>query len=191
MDVIDADWIRARLTGRHGELKALADASGLTPDKITKILKGERRVTAQEIPRIVAFFAEPGQSFAENAADFRQHVAPVGSTAGIKMLASALCPELSQPEVYRVRNAAPCAGLLAGDLLIVELGMTAQPGDLVIATIADTSQDVQKTLIRRFWPPLLVPVALDDDLPAVAADADQSIGVVASIKAVARGRSVR
>lgn len=48
MELIDAAWIRRHLTQRHGELKALADATGLSPDKITKILNGTRQVKATE-----------------------------------------------------------------------------------------------------------------------------------------------
>lgn len=105
------------------------------------------------------------------------------------ILAAALCPDLSHPVVYRVRQSAPAAGVLPGDLLVVQLGMTAAPGDLVITTIADTARDVQTTLIRRYWPPLIVPLSTDDPFPALPAEGDQSVAILATVKGTARGGS--
>lgn len=188
MDLIDADWIKRHLTQRHGELKALADATGLSPDKITKILKGTRQIKSHEAPRIKAFFfTRDVDGFSEDAASYQSQVAPMSATARIMALATALCPDVPRPVVYRVRQNAPGSGLVAGDLLVVQLGMTANPGDLVIATIADTDRDTQVSVIRRFWPPLLVPISPDDPFPALPADGDQSSAVVASVKGLARG----
>lgn len=188
MDLIDADWIKRHLTQRHGELKALADATGLSPDKITKILKGERQIKSHEAPRIKAFFfTRDDEGFAEAAADYRSQVAPMNATARILALAAALCPTLPMPVVYRVRHNSTGSGLLAGDVLVAQHGMSAQPGDLVIATIADTDRDIQTTVVRRFWPPLLVPISPDDPYPALPAEGDQASAVVASVKAMARG----
>lgn len=187
MDLIDADWIKRHLTNRHGELKALADAVGLSPDKITKILKGERQIKAHEALRIAAFFRQDETGLAEGDTAYQHQASPVNTSSLVQNVAAALCPSLRQPEAYRVRMAAPGAGLMTGDLLVVELGMTASPGDLVIATIADAARDIQTTLIRRYWPPLIVPVASEDPYPALQALADQTAAIVASVKAVARG----
>lgn len=56
MDVIDGNWIKARLTGERGEQARLAEAMGIDNDKISKVLKGIRRVQPDEIPRVLAFF---------------------------------------------------------------------------------------------------------------------------------------
>lgn len=58
MEVIDGQWISARLTGRHGEKAKLAAAIGLSPHKLAKILSGERKVQAEEVPKIMAYFGE-------------------------------------------------------------------------------------------------------------------------------------
>lgn len=61
METIDGEWIRARLTGRHGEKAELADFMRVKRDIISKILGGKRRVQPEEIPRVLAFFNElPG-----------------------------------------------------------------------------------------------------------------------------------
>jgi phage repressor protein C with HTH and peptisase S24 domain len=70
MDHVDADWIKARLTGRHGEQAELAEVIGITPDKLTKILSGTRRVQASEVPRVIAFFQRQQQmQHSEGASD--------------------------------------------------------------------------------------------------------------------------
>ncbi|MEL6467078.1 MAG: helix-turn-helix transcriptional regulator [Pseudomonadota bacterium] len=56
MDIIDADWLNQRLTGRRGEQAELAQAMGINDDKMSKILKGKRRVQPEEIPKVLAFF---------------------------------------------------------------------------------------------------------------------------------------
>lgn len=56
MDVIDADWILSRLTGKRGEKARLARALGVGTDVISKILSGERRVRNDEIPMVIKFF---------------------------------------------------------------------------------------------------------------------------------------
>ena len=72
MQVIDGHWLRERLSGEHGELKRIADAVGISADKITKILKGERAIRPHEIPKFTAYF-QPNNvatGFADEARDF-------------------------------------------------------------------------------------------------------------------------
>ncbi|WP_072856208.1 S24 family peptidase [Loktanella atrilutea] len=56
MEKIDAEWIRARLLGYHGELGELADWVGISRQKMSKIMSGERRIQAAEVPDILSFF---------------------------------------------------------------------------------------------------------------------------------------
>lgn len=56
MEVIDGNWIKARLKGYHGEKKALADALGVDHTVVAKIINGRRSVQAHEIPKVLAFF---------------------------------------------------------------------------------------------------------------------------------------
>lgn len=57
MEVIDGQWISARLTGRHCEKAKLAAAIGLSPHKLAKVLSGDRKVQAEEIPKITSTLA--------------------------------------------------------------------------------------------------------------------------------------
>lgn len=56
METVDAEWLKERLTGEHGEQTRLAEAMGIDGDKLSKILKGKRRVQAKEVPGALAFF---------------------------------------------------------------------------------------------------------------------------------------
>lgn len=56
MDIIDAEWISQRLSGKRGEKADLARHMGVKPDIVAKILSGERRVQSDEIPSVVSFF---------------------------------------------------------------------------------------------------------------------------------------
>lgn len=56
MEVVDKDWISARLTGERGEITRLAEYVGIEKDKMTKILKGNRQVQAKEVPLFISYF---------------------------------------------------------------------------------------------------------------------------------------
>lgn len=56
MKKIDSDWIRSRLGHARGEQARLAAALGIGPDRVSKILKGERTVRPEEVPKLLAFF---------------------------------------------------------------------------------------------------------------------------------------
>lgn len=62
MQVIDGNWIKARLRGYHGEKKALADAMGVDHTVVAKIINGKRRVLSHEIPKVLAFFQVPEET---------------------------------------------------------------------------------------------------------------------------------
>ena len=56
MEEINANWLRKRLENNRGLQAELAKTTGISPDKISKILSGKRRVQANEIPAIAKFF---------------------------------------------------------------------------------------------------------------------------------------
>ncbi|WP_172794878.1 helix-turn-helix transcriptional regulator [Loktanella sp. 3ANDIMAR09] len=72
MEIVDAEWIKKRLTGARGEKSRLADWLGMPANKVTKILTGERRVQAAEVPAILSFFEEEqANRSADDALPFR------------------------------------------------------------------------------------------------------------------------
>lgn len=90
MDAIDAKWIRARLTGRRGELARLAEALDLDASEISRILKGERKVQAEEIPRLLAFFDGPaGHLEADRMTEASERLKALREAAGYRSAADA------------------------------------------------------------------------------------------------------
>lgn len=60
MDVIDGKWIKARIGDKRGARAAFGRATGFTSPQVSRIINGERKVKADEIPRIVAYFRAQG-----------------------------------------------------------------------------------------------------------------------------------
>lgn len=56
MDEITPEWLRLRLKGARGGQASLAAALGIGPDKVSKMLSGERRPQSNEIPKIFQYF---------------------------------------------------------------------------------------------------------------------------------------
>jgi hypothetical protein len=76
MDKIDADWIKSRLKGKHGERARLAAAIGIDNDKMSKTLRGLRRVQSHEIPLILAFFNETSNEVDPQLAEVWKELEP-------------------------------------------------------------------------------------------------------------------
>lgn len=78
MEVIDGNWIKERLKGERGEQARLAAAMGIDNDKMSKTLKGLRRVQPDEIPAVLRFFGEDDGVKPERAdADSNSPMVPV------------------------------------------------------------------------------------------------------------------
>lgn len=56
MEEIDRDWLQRHLNGTRGAKARLSQETGISPDKISKILTGSRLVQASDAPRIYKFF---------------------------------------------------------------------------------------------------------------------------------------
>lgn len=187
MDVIDRHWLQTRLSGRHGEQRKLADAVGLSPDKITKILKGERAIRAHEIPRFLQYFqgASPA-GFSDPGAGFASETLRPARVPALERLAHLLAPAARSPTFYILSRAVAWAGLLAGDYLVVETGGIPRDGQLVVVTLNDTDHDIQSTELRRFLPPLLIDMAPDAAQPSLPALDSQAHAIVATVCGVVR-----
>jgi hypothetical protein len=132
MELIDKDWIEARLTGKRGEKSRLAAAMGIDADKMSKILAGERRVQAHEIPAILAFFDMQAEGqptgMAEGASTpfhFPDHIPK-------DWFLNQVAPNLKQRETLRVRVSMPFFGLLRGDVVVVSVGQEPSEGDICV-----------------------------------------------------------
>ncbi|WP_139792965.1 hypothetical protein [Pseudophaeobacter leonis] len=68
IEEIDKNWLQRHLNGMRGAKAQLSRATGISPDKISKILTGTRLVQASEAPRIYNFFY-PGMTQSASDAD--------------------------------------------------------------------------------------------------------------------------
>ena len=58
MEIVDTKWLTARMSGKRGEKARLAEALGIGPDQVAKILNGVRRIQPEEVPKLLAFYGE-------------------------------------------------------------------------------------------------------------------------------------
>lgn len=163
MDVIDGNWISARFTGRHGEKAELADAIGMDRDKLTKVLKGKRRLTPEEIASVTAYFRQSTAAeqphiplaigFSEEAAAFSPQRAAELAPGLRLMYGAARNPQAA----FRATAPIEALAILRDDLLICDLGRAAATGDTVILTVADVNTgETSAHLIRRYLSPWLL-----------------------------------
>jgi len=187
MDVIDGSWIKARLSARHGSQKALADAIGMPPDQLTKIMKGGRQVKAHEIPKILAYFNENQQPglreppAAYTAPAFAEVLAP---STTIDSITRAVCPGIARPFHYTATRSEPLAGILQGDILVIEHGGAHVLGELVLVSIIGESGEGINEL-RRHMVPHLASLDLTHPQP-VLPDDSQAVGIIGRVAAVLR-----
>lgn len=163
MEKIDPSWIRQRTKDKHGAMKRLGDAIGLTSDKMTKIMNGTRKISGDEAIGIYSFFQQRGAG--EGDMEFDEAAlskAPSGFSESQAKLwtppkdfhSSALIAALKaiarHGQTYEIARPSPSLGLLMGDILIIDLNTPPKDGDVVLIGLQVTEgpDDVQ-TLVRR------------------------------------------
>jgi hypothetical protein len=183
MEQIDKDWIEARLTGQRGEKARLAEAIGIDADKMSRILAGERRVQAHEIPAIVAFFerqaAGKPTGMAESAStpfQFPDHIPR-------DWLLNQIAPNLRQRETLRIGLSMPSFGLLKGDVVIVGIGQTPSEGQ--IAVINQVVGLQTSTIFLRKVGAFMIS-ADPSDPPWQPDDNDPNFAIIGTVAAVIR-----
>jgi hypothetical protein len=183
MENVDGNWLRARLTGQHGELRQIAAAVGLEPDKITKILKGQRQIKGTEVPRFLHYFNEVlprYEAFREEAGRFQEdHIQP---TLSDPALVTAIAPTVRRPIVYIAGRNYSAAGILDGDMLVADSDDHDSDG-LVLASSWNSDGSSETFLRRKVGTDLLsldpldqTPVMKLTDSPGLAV-----LGVVATL----------
>ncbi|MEM7191299.1 MAG: S24 family peptidase [Pseudomonadota bacterium] len=58
VQAITKEWLREKVSQKRGLQAELARHLGIAPEKISKVLSGDRRLTAEELPRVLEFFGE-------------------------------------------------------------------------------------------------------------------------------------
>lgn len=163
MDVIDRDWLQARMRGQRGMQARLARALGITRDQMSKVMTGVRRVQPEEIPTVLAFFADiegrQPQPFIAQPGLSEPAVAPfrVPANHTLHDLVRLVAPAAKGATFYRIRAPQPAFALNRGDILIVDLGAQPRPNDLAVITRTDPDTGAAATDMARWLPPWLIP----------------------------------
>jgi transcriptional regulator with XRE-family HTH domain len=168
-DVINGNWILERLDKRHGAKADLADAIGLDRDKLTKVLRGNRRLTAEEIARVQDYFTrkpsrkslelrEPGATYIGFA---EGDVAPLPSSAKpreeqLMAICRSLAPERQHVSLSRASRDLTSFAILRGDFLVLDMKPEPKQGDLVIGQMYDADHGSAVSLVRQYLPPFYV-----------------------------------
>lgn len=75
-----------------------------------------------------------------------------------KQLARLLAPTARHPATMRININAPGAGLVAGDVIVIDINTPSEAGDIVVAQVTDLSSGEAATVLRVNLPPYLVPL---------------------------------
>lgn len=190
MDRIDGNWIEARLTGRHGEKAEIARAIGVKSKQISEILSGARRVQHDEALRLLEYFGESAPGDTGHPPGFGEGtvaaLVPERGTPADEILRVAR-QTFQHPQLYRATRGDQLSAIVAGDLLIVNLGQEPDDGQTVVCTLTDLDTGTGETFVKRLARPWLLTasdqVRIEDD--------DQSIGILGPVVGIIRGDFVR
>lgn len=160
MDVIDSNWIKARMTGKRGEQARLAEAMGIDNDKMSKVLRGDRRVQPEEIPAVLKFFGDqemqttiPGFSEDTRVLESLIPVYSVDASAGggSVVLEEEVTHSLAFPAEYLKK----LTSSQMGDLAIISVkGDSMEPtlldDDVVLLDLSKTNLSFDGLFVLRF-----------------------------------------
>ena len=197
MDVIDGQWIAARLTGRRGEKAEIARAMGISSDKLSKILSGERGIASNELPGLLSYFNiglserswQHQVSEVEMVVMANSDASTLPSQSGLDSAIKFVSPNAEHPSPFVANKDLPSFGMMRGDLVVVDIGARAEPGDLVMTSQKDPSTGAPATMIMRWIDPWLVPEA--GGPPIDLAHANPEIAVIGPVRGTLRGPGVR
>lgn len=113
-----------------------------------------------------------GQSFAEP-------ISPSDPITGLSRSAK-------HAATYEITRPSPSLGLLAGDVLVVDLGQPPQSGDLILIGVTDPTGTEAITLIRRYVPPYAISANASEPNPVINLDSDGTAAWRATIKSMFR-----
>lgn len=190
-------------------LKRLLDERGITQTRlaellgrdrsvITHLLKGKRRLKADEAKTIAEFLNVPvGELFGEEVNGMHDS-APTIRFEGTPSADALKSGSIKRTDNgYILRELASCeheyaiempddslnlAGILCGDLLVADLKTPPKEGQLCV--LQYYQQDNATTLVRRFQPPFLMAHSTQEYAPL--AITDEAVRVVCAVKRLIR-----
>ena len=202
MDDIRADqraWLRQVLDQTKMSGTALAKAAGLAQTTVTNFVNdpdyphalSARTIAALERASRMKFGAMPRETgFSEAEA------APLDVAAEAEIVADAVKRLIAGRDnalaPWRLNSRAiEAAGYLPGDVLVVDLGLNAMPGDIVCAQRYQWNRMSAETIFRVYEPPYLLAKTFDPATPALLAVDNVNIVIKGVVVASFRPRQAR
>lgn len=99
LDKITPDWIKEQLGNSRGGQARLAEALGVKPDIVTKIVSGNRRVQPAELAVILEFLGYSAVAITEEEEDLLKlfHSAPQERRGAVEVLLKYQAPQQDKP----------------------------------------------------------------------------------------------
>lgn len=139
---------------------ALAERAGISPGFLSELMSGRKEPSMATL-RALATALDLGVSDLQ-ADGWSQARSPSAGFAEDHAAAfTGELPDLSpRPTparpIYTARHMLPALGIMQGDLLVIDLKASAQPGDTVLATEIDDA-GAARTIVARNAPPWIIP----------------------------------
>ena len=169
---MDVDWIKSELRKSGRTQTGLAKAMGVDPSAVTRILKGDRKIRLDEVPKIEAFLrGEPPTPLNEAVkapGEFPEATEQGGSLPILASAQNGLAGGivLSRTTIERRAMPEPLKGVEGGfgfymignsmdprfkhgELILVHPAKPAAPGDYVVVTLNPDEAGQSRTLVKE------------------------------------------
>jgi transcriptional regulator with XRE-family HTH domain len=180
-----SQWLRGLMERFKADAADISQRSGVPPSTVYRILNGQTNPQRVTVDRIANAFAVAGPDSGPRADGFAEPDAePFQGDPPAE-----LAPRTPNQSVWRIGNRAlELAGVLPGDLVLLDQAEAAKPGDVVFVQVYDFERGGAQTRIRLFDGLSLTPRSLD---PAFAAEpalraGDRGVHVVGPVRALLR-----
>lgn len=178
--------VKTILAGRRMKQRELADALDISTGYMSLLLSGERKPSHDLLTRMADVLGVPVGSLFEEAAEPQGFADPVehwnAEPADLRLLNRMLETPAAQPDTYRIKKTTTGLGLMAGDLVIIDLGRTAKVGELVIGN--EARDGTAQAFVARWADPWIL---FDENTPPRRIGADQATAIYGPVVGVLRG----
>ena len=174
------------LKSRKMTASALADAVGVQKGFLSEIISGNKQPSYETLCRIIeALGVAPGEVLVGDGRALTGEIEPATAPPEATRLPSssgnlspvsdeavrAIAPWARQPVQFELALGFPSLGLLRGDILIVDIGVSPEPGDITIVTEWQGGSH-GPTRLRRYLPPFYVSSEAGEDEPVLQQSRD-------------------
>jgi transcriptional regulator with XRE-family HTH domain len=176
--------LKTYLKAERGRAARLAEVLGVSESHISNMATGKKGTTPEVLRRIAEITgidpadligAAPRNALHDQVAPWTPPPVPQDDT-----LDAYLAPAIRRRETFIARTGALWLGVLAGDLLVIDVKTAPKSGQTVLASVVDGN--TAETRILRYIPPMLI----DGDPTTAPIPVDQAF-VMGPVVALARG----